>query len=201
MTKVYGPDAEALLDSEAIPNLISEKLCNELNLKVKRRPVSTTVANGKQAGSIESVLEVSILFDHFHTSMDFRVMENPSFNVFTGSFALKALRGRLGSGLKQSTLYNGEKKATLLVKYAVIRRHTDYELKTDSHDFTSDSNVTPDENEYYKEELLLASAEYLNSLNKDVSTPGSAGGEPKDQTLHKKLAISKKHRNNASFHP
>ena len=82
--KTFGTDAEALLDSGAVPNLISEKLCKKLSVDFNKKHIGLTVADGQRAHSIGTITDVPISFDDLHISMDFYVMKNPPFEVIIG---------------------------------------------------------------------------------------------------------------------
>ena len=71
--KAYGTDSEALLDSGAVPNLISEKMCERLSLRFDRKFVGLTVADGQRARSVGVVSDLPVSFDNLHVSMDFYV--------------------------------------------------------------------------------------------------------------------------------
>lgn len=102
-----------MIDSGDVRDLVSKSLCNELDSEVERSPISHTVAEGQQSCSAGSLIKVSMVADHPHTSMDFYVRENSSFDGIIAFSALEALPGRLYFGQKLVTLASGDKKATL----------------------------------------------------------------------------------------
>ena len=108
-SKAYGIETEALLDSGAVPNLISEKLCNELQVKFEHKPIGPTVADGHKARFLGVISDVPISFDDLHISMEFFIMDNPPFDIIIAVPTLEALRGCLDFGLKQVTLFAGDK--------------------------------------------------------------------------------------------
>lgn len=64
LIKTHGIGAEALLDSGAVPTLISEKLCEELLLMFDEKIIRQINAAGQKAHLIEKVINVLILPDH-----------------------------------------------------------------------------------------------------------------------------------------
>lgn len=74
--KEYGSDTEALLNCEAVFNLVYENLFNDMELEAKRRLVGFTRANWQQACQAGRVGEGLISFHHLQTSTDFYVTEN-----------------------------------------------------------------------------------------------------------------------------
>lgn len=116
LSKVCGSHTKALLDSRAVPKLISEDLCNTLDLAADRNPTGLTVVDGQQARSAGSVSKVANFFDHLHTYMDFHDLKNALFDVTTGVPALEELRGCMYFGLKQVILLADDEKALFLFK-------------------------------------------------------------------------------------
>ena len=156
--KTFGTDAEALLDSGAVPNLISEKLCKKLSVDFNKKHIGLTVADGQRAHSIGTITDVPISFDDLHISMDFYVMKNPPFEVIIGVPTLEALRGCLDFGLQQVTLFAKDKKAVLPFEYALIEVPIVNDSETDSEDFTSDSDIAPDDEDENESDLVIALA-------------------------------------------
>lgn len=83
-TKVNDFDEEALLDSDAVPNLLSLNLCSKMHLRVEQRTVGLIVAKGQYARLVKSVIEVLIFFDYLRISMDTNGTMNPSLDVNFG---------------------------------------------------------------------------------------------------------------------
>lgn len=114
-------------------------------------------------------------------------MENPSFHFIIGVPALEVLQRRLYFGLQQFALFARDNKASLSFICDVVKGRIEYNLETDSKCLTYNSDVAPNENGCSKEKLVLAYAVDLHSLNISISTSSSAGGEPKDRIIRKKI--------------
>lgn len=184
--KVYGMDSEALMDSGAVPNLISERLCNILSLPFDRRSVGLTVADGQRASSAETISDIPVSIDSLHISMDFYVMESPPFDVIMGVPTLEALRGCLDFGLRQVSLFAGDTKAVLPFEYAVVEVPAATNSDTESEDFTSDSDAAPKEDDDAEGDLIVALAVDLQ-LPQNVSVQ-----ETVSDNGHKQTALSEK---------
>ena len=185
--RAHGLPSEALLDSGAVPNLISEKFCKKLNLTFEQKSVGLTVADGQRARSIGLVSELPISFEDLHISMDFHVMENPPFDVIIGVPTLEALRGCLDFGLQQVTLLAGDRKAVLPFEYAVIEVPAADESDTDSEDFTSDSEADPNDDEAREDDLIVALAEDFEEIEATPVQPNVSEEDRKTSLLSQKV--------------
>lgn len=134
------------------------------------------------------VVEASIFYDILHTCMDFYGTEKPLFDVSIGVPALKALPGRLDSGLQQAALSAGDSEANLLCEYAVPKEPIYYDPETHSEDFISNFDAAPDMNDYSEEKCTVSYAKDSHSLNRNLSSSSSAEGEPEDQTILRKVS-------------
>lgn len=140
-------DSKALLDTGTVPNLISEKVCERLSFRTDQKLLGLTVTDGERTRSIGVVLDLPIFFDNRHVSMNSGAMGSPPFDVTIGVPTLEDLRGCLGFGVQQVTLFVGDIKACLSFDYAIIEVPDASISDTDSEDFTSDSEADPDDDE------------------------------------------------------
>lgn len=114
----------------------------------------------RQACSLDRKLsrEVSVCFNHLHVTMDFYGMKSPPFDVKIGVSAPEALRGCFDLRLQQVAVISGSQKTTLSFEYVIVEVPVEKSFKTDSEDFTSDSDAGLDVNEYYEGDLAIALA-------------------------------------------
>lgn len=127
-----------------------------MDLEAGQKSAAHTVADEEQARSDESVFKISNRSDRLHTSMDFKVKKNFSFGITFGVHALEASVERLDSALQKITFSSGNRKVTSPFKYAVLKRSTDFDLKTDGESSTFDFDGAPNEIEYFKKDLATA---------------------------------------------
>lgn len=81
---IYGPQTEALLDSGALPCLMSTKLCGQLSLEPKDTSKAINVANGSSAVCKGILHDVPISFRSMSVTLDFHVNDGPHFDIVVG---------------------------------------------------------------------------------------------------------------------
>lgn len=85
LIKVYASDVFVLLDSGAVPNLLSQELVELLNLSVKDTLKTITCANGSNTSIADRARNVPITLGASMTSqIDFLAVINASFGLIIG---------------------------------------------------------------------------------------------------------------------
>lgn len=186
--KIYGYETKALLASEAVPNLVSEKLLDKLNQELDRHPAGLTLDDGQRARSVGICREAPVCSSHLHLTMDFYVMDSPLSDVTVVVPAFEALQGCLVIWLHQFTLVLGSMKSTVLFKFAVIEVPVDDSSKTDNEDLTSSCDAAPNVDESFRDSGVAVLNEDLHPRNDDYSAPSFSGSSQKVPLLKKKLS-------------
>ena len=144
--RVYGTVTQALLDSGAVPNLMSSRLAESLSLRPEATTRSITVADGTKAVVCGIVHGAPVSFGGLTEPLDFLVVEGTPFDVIIGCPALEKLQACLDLGQQHVTITVNGDTVQLGFEYDT----SDYRLLhpgTDSEDFTSGEgeNVASDE--------------------------------------------------------
>ena len=116
--RVFRTNVQALLDTGAVPNLLSTSLAYELGLTVKPTTKNITVINGKRSICRGLVENVPVSFAGIRVSMDFLVVDGMLFDVIIRSPALESLHAQLDLGQKFSV---GDLSAELNLDYGVSK--------------------------------------------------------------------------------
>ena len=82
--RVYSTVAQALLDSSAVPNLISPKLVSHLCLTPRPSKKRITVADGGNAPCNGVLLQVPTSFGELTVNLDYLVVEGTPFDLIIG---------------------------------------------------------------------------------------------------------------------
>ena len=85
----------ALLESGAIPNVMSIAMVEKLNLKLKHAQRSIKVANGTTSACSGVAEQVPIRFGDIIIHLDFLVLSGAQYHIIIGSPALTRLRTRI----------------------------------------------------------------------------------------------------------
>lgn len=96
-----GANAEALLDSGAVSNLLSSSLWYKISLKASPTSKKITPANGDPSLYVGSLLDVPVSFAEINIAEDFLVINGPSFHIIVQALALEALQACLDMGKQQ----------------------------------------------------------------------------------------------------
>ena len=81
IVQVYGTDAQALLDSGAVPNIMSLYLMKRLSLTPESPKKHITVADGKISPCVGSLRQVPVSFGGLVSKMDFLVATGTPYDV------------------------------------------------------------------------------------------------------------------------
>ena len=96
--KVYGTEAEALLDSGAVPIIISPKLVAKICLSPQPTGKHTTVADGGSAPCLGSLLQMPTSFDGLVVNLDFLVVKGTPFDLIIGHPSSERLQACIDLG-------------------------------------------------------------------------------------------------------
>lgn len=131
--------------------------------------------------------------------MKFYVMESLRFDVIVRDPAPEAIRRCVDFGLQQVILVSDGKKTTFPFEYAVAEFPVEDSLETNSEDFFSDSDVTPNVDKDSREDLVAALAKDLQLSDDDYSAPSLSGSVPEVSAVRKKLSHLDEHAQHTLF--
>ena len=134
--KIYSKEAQALLDSGAIPNLMSSRLSDELSLIPSPTSRQITVANGDTSQCIGTVSGVPVSFTDLVVPIDFLVVLNTPFDLIIGCPTLETMAARLDLRKQMVKLSFQGRTVHLGLEYDRSSTHV-VNAGTDSEDFTS----------------------------------------------------------------
>ena len=89
---VYGTEANSLLESGAVPNIISPKLVEKLSLAPKETKKHITAANGRGAACMCAPEQVPVSFGSLVSKMDFLVVAGAPFDLIIGLPSLEKIQ-------------------------------------------------------------------------------------------------------------
>lgn len=149
--RMYGTPTQALLDSGAVPNLMSACLADTLYLSPLPTRKSITVADGHSTVSRGFLTGVHVSFGNVPVSFNFLVVDGTPFDIIIGCPALEMLQARIDMGEHHVTVTIGEQDVQLGLEHDT--RFCAIENVTDSEDFTSyeeggDAGSDSDEENY-----------------------------------------------------
>lgn len=102
--KLHDANGEALLDSEAVPNIMSSSFCDSLSMRASQSNKKSTVANRDCSLFVGSLLEIIVSFAEINIAMDVPVMNGLLFDIILGAPALDALQACLDMGKPQGII-------------------------------------------------------------------------------------------------
>ena len=111
--RIFGREIRALLDTGAIPNIISADLARQLCLLPKRTKQRITVADGSSANCIGRVKDVPITFGNLTASMDFLTIEKAPIGLIIGLPAMEDLQAKLDIGSRVVEIQLGKESARI----------------------------------------------------------------------------------------
>ena len=134
--KMQGEYIQALLDSGAVPNLMSTEIATDLSLKIEPTTKKITVADGTMARCRGVVSDLPVHMDRIVCPMDFLVVDKPPVNVIIGMPTMETLRTRIDLGLRTVRL-SFEGRTTEISLEHERMRPIEAGNETASEDFTS----------------------------------------------------------------
>ena len=152
--RVYGTEAHAMLDSGAVPNIMSPKLVQKLSLTPKATKKHITVANGKDEPCMGILEQVPVSFGNLVSKMDFLVVNGAPYDVIIGLPALEEIQACIDLGRQHVQVTVNNRKTRLGLEMDNGPRED--ESSTDSEDFTSDSPAGPAESSDDETEYVFA---------------------------------------------
>ena len=189
--RVYGTTCSALLDSGAVPNIMSLPLAELLSLSPKDTGKKIRVADGSVSRCVGVLTEIPVAFDNIFVSTNFLVVSSPPCDLLLGVELMNNLKASIDFGRQTLQIsYEGEHtKLNLEPDYLRILPFPSYsEDGTDSEDFTSDSDTTGDEGgESSDEEFVLTVAQeppYEPNAVSDADTSQDFPGHWERATLN-----------------
>lgn len=175
LAKRYGTEAHALLDSDAIPNVISNKFVTKLELDVEKTTRRITVATGVKLQVVAILQDVPAWFDTMKVKLNFLVVEGLPYDVIIGDPTMEELKAVLDLANRVATFDIDGDAVQLPLHPDYINCPVNEKEGTDSEDFTSASSAVPslesssDESETGKEdngdEFLLTLGEHLDNYS------------------------------------
>lgn len=171
--QVYGSDAQALLDSGAVPNIVSPQLVKRLSLTPEATTKHITVANGKNASCIGALHQIPVSFGGLVSKMDFLVVSGAPYDVIIGLPSLEELQTCMDLGQQHVEVTVDDQKARLGLEMDDGRKLVD--SSTESEDFTSDSDAIP-EDSTEEDEFVLALHEQA-PFEPDLALEGDGSNE------------------------
>ena len=152
----YGPDGQALLDSGAVPNIMSPYLKKRLCLTPDSMKKHITVADGKSSPFVGSLVQVPVSFGEPVSKMDFLVVTGTPHDVIVGMPSFEELQTCIDLGQQHI-------QVTVGAETIGISLEMDEDCKKpgsgiDSEDFTSDSGAVPSDSTDTDEDFVLSAA-------------------------------------------
>jgi hypothetical protein len=135
--EVESKEVLALLDSGAVPDIMSSRLARLLQLQPKSTSRNITVANGATTAGAGVLQGVNVKFGDIQVHLDFLVIENPPFDIIVGMPTMEALRTCIDTGKQLIYMTHDGKSAKLCMILDVGRSESTQMEEADSEDFTS----------------------------------------------------------------
>ena len=169
--QVYGTLVEALLDSGAVPNLISARLCEEIVISYEYNPKKITVADGVRTLCEASISSVPASFSGSVVSLDFLVLKNPPLDLIISLPVLEALNSILDFGKQQITLQIDNEAVIMGFQYATLHITPEAVPETDSEDYTSSSEDNSGEERSNEDTFVIGLVDDydVDEMNEDCS--------------------------------
>ena len=111
--RVYGTTAHALLDSGAVPNIMSPNLVQKLSLTPKATAKHITVANGKNSACVGILDQVPVSFGSLVSKMDFLAVSGAPYGVIIGLPALEEIQACIDLGQQHFEVTANNQKVRL----------------------------------------------------------------------------------------
>ena len=175
--RVYGTTCSALLDSGAVPNIVSHPLAELLSLSPKDTGKKIRVADGSVSRCVGVLTDIPVAFDNIVVPTNFLVVSSPPCDLLLGVDLMNTLKASIDFGRQTLQISYKEERTRLNLEPDNLKippLPSDSEDGTASEDFTSDSDTTADEGgESSDEEFVLMVAQeppYEPDRMSDVDT-------------------------------
>eukprot|EP00172_Hildenbrandia_rubra_P002482 Plantae.Rhodophyta-Hildenbrandia_rubra.ctg3341.p1 GENE.Plantae.Rhodophyta-Hildenbrandia_rubra.ctg3341~~Plantae.Rhodophyta-Hildenbrandia_rubra.ctg3341.p1 ORF type:complete len:780 (+),score=121.43 Plantae.Rhodophyta-Hildenbrandia_rubra.ctg3341:795-3134(+) len=143
--EIFGLKIHVLLDSGAIPNIMSKTLADRLNVEVVESSRKLTVANGEGARSVGIVENLPVTFDSAPVAISFLALEATPFDLLLGMPTLVALQARMDLAAQVVTLNISGKKVILPLEYGRAHAGSASDCSEEFTSCTDDSETDEDE--------------------------------------------------------
>jgi len=104
---VYCSDVFALMDTGAIPDVVSKSLCLRLNLPTVLSDRRITTATGEKSEKLEVVENLPVLFGNVAVELSFLVVDKCPYEMIIGRPTMRSLKG--GGRLWSADIHDGER--------------------------------------------------------------------------------------------
>ena len=172
--QIYATDVPALLDTGAVPNLISAELVEHLNLLPKATRKTITTADGSNSSCIGRLRNVPITFGHITVHIDFYTIQNAPLGLIIGIPSLEEMRAVIDLGAQSVVIKQGDDSVRITMqpdtgKPFLHPENTESEIfTTDSSDDESASpDDSSDEDSDEEGDLIVALAKETEASSSD----------------------------------
>jgi len=138
---VRGMRIQALLDSGAVPNIISTRVTEQLDIDVTPTSRRITVADGSSTGAHGTAEGVTIRFGDMRVRVDFLVIDGPPFDLIIGCPTLEKLEAQLDFGKQVVRFHHDGASVEVGLEYDHAAQWR-ISSTTDSEEFTSEESST-----------------------------------------------------------
>ena len=108
--RVYGTTCSALLDSGAVPNIMSLPLAELLSLSPRDTGKRIRVADGSVSRCVGVLTEIPVVFDNIVVPTNFLVVSSPPCDLLLGVELLNTLKASIDFGRQTLQIsYDGER--------------------------------------------------------------------------------------------
>ena len=179
---IYGHRARALLDTGAVPNLMSAQFAERLGVHVERSRQSIRVANGDVVDRVGVVKKVPVIFDDLVVPLNFLVLENAMYEVLLGMYSLTALKARFDLVKQEFTLEYDGNIVTIPLEYAAPYENPASDVSEEFTEYDSDPG-TETENYVGAIDEVPRTPRDRVTVTVDLPTDGGPINEPDERTV------------------
>ena len=135
---LYNNEFQALIDSGAVPDLISKTVVDKIGLDLKPTEESIIVADGTSSKCIGQTAVVPLMFDKAKVKFKPLVMEVLPYDIIIGGPTLEKYSSKIDFGKQTITLKVDNQKIIIPLESEI--RYAGKADNTDSEDFTSNDD-------------------------------------------------------------
>ncbi len=134
--RIHGFKVQALFDSGAIPDLISQEIAESLDMRILPTNKSITVANGTSSTCVGKVENVPVMFSKKRVELSFLVVDGLPFDIIVGCPTMESLETCIDLGKRCVSMQVDGKLIELPLNLETPNMGNPE--RTDSDDFTSE---------------------------------------------------------------